>query len=612
MKIMKNKAIFLFLIVILLAAMVYPPALFAQNEMVVAQFSKENGKTIGKVFLNNVFICKFYSEEENNLKLKINNIVIRLEKLVSDSVSADEIKCALGTKEAIVKTDKDILFTVNGKELGVEDYSYFNTAKEYAENLKTALGTLPDIKFSENIVVVAKGKSTRVKITGLTDDKYTLEKYNESVISIGAKTEDFIEINGLACGDTKIDFIYPPVKKQILVIVKESAGNIPDSIRVVVTGSPAPASIVRDAVLSNLTNKIEAKHMVSVNINKNSINSLGPVYPYKSKVINIPVTLSGPGFIKASKSVYVQIENTPITLNRTTYLFASDRPETIVNNGKLFDGQIRDLGAHRLLFHHKCYEYSNKRKLEIRVINDTDESSFVYIIKGYALDSNELYAGFYGGKSFFRTLLARNGYVLEIKPHTYSNVIEENLNPGQIIGGLVNFQVIKGSLPKVIVQSSTYKHSNYQHRELSEGKLVHPRGTFADPDLKLSYEHYLGEEYTFVDIGASPFLKEIDGGEPCYGNYGAFYNVDISLINDKDYDKECQILLQARAGPARAVLLLDGKLVVLSKTIYFPNEVLLGKYTVRAGQTKKVNIITFPMGGINYPIVILAKSFNDH
>ena len=609
---MKNKVMFLFLISILLAAIIYPTALFAQNEMVAAQFSKENGKLIGKVFLNNIFICKFYSEEENNLKLKINNIVIRLEKLVSDSVPADEIKCVLGTKEAIIKTDKDILFTVNGKELGVDDYSYFNTAKEYAENLKTALGTLPDIKFSENIIVIQRGKSARIQITGLTDDKYTLEKYNGSVISIGAKTENFIEINGLACGDTKINFIYPPVKKQIIVIVRESAGNIPDSIRVVVTGNPAPAAIVKAAVQANLMNKIEAKHRVNVNINKNSINSLGAIYSYKSKVINIPVTLSGPGFIKASKSVYVQIENTPIALNRTTYLFASDRPETIVNNGKLFDGQIRDLGAHRLLFHHKCYEYSNKRKLEIRLINDTDESSFVYIIKGYALDSNELYAGFYGGENFFRALLARNGYVVEVMPHTYSNVIETSLNPGEIVGGLVNFQVIKGSLPKVIVQSSTYKHSNYQNRELSEGKLVHPRGTFADPDLKLSYEHYLGEEYAFIDIGAAPFLKEIDGGEPCYGNYGAFYNVDISLINDKDYEKECQILLQARAGPARAVLLLDGKLVVLSETIRFPNEVLLGKYKIRAGQTKKVNIITFPMGGINYPVLILVKSFNDH
>lgn len=605
---MFKKISFLLLVLIFILGFV----VFADYEVVKTQITKEGGKFIGKIFLNDVFICKFYSEEEVNLKLKTANIAARFEKLVSDAVPAEEIKCTTGAKEAVVKTDKDILFTVNAKELGMDDYSYFNTAKEYCDNLKAALNSLPVVKFSDNMIVLQKGKTTKVKISGLSDDKYTLEGYDPLIVNISNKDRDYVEISGVECGETKINFIYPPLKKQILVIVKESAGEVPDSLRITVTGNPAPSSVVKDAVLENLMNKIEARHKAIINIDKNSINGLGPIYSYKSRIVNIPVSLSGKDFIKVSKKVYVQIENKPIALSKTTYLFASNRPETIVNNGKLFEGQIQDFGAHRLMFHHKCYEYSNKRKIEVRLFNDTDQSSFVYIIKGYAADYIELYAGFYGGENFFKTLLMRNGYVLELKPNSHANVVEKYLSPGETIGGLVSFQVIKGSLPKVVVQSSTYRHSNYYRNDLSEGKLVHPRGTFPEPDFKLNYEHYLGEEYTFVDIGTAPFLKEISGGEPCYGNYGAFYNVDIALINDKDYDKECQILLQARAGPARAVLLLDGKLVVLSKTIYFPNEVLLGKYTVRAGQTKKVNVLTFPMGGINYPVVILVKSFNDH
>lgn len=583
----------------------------AGYEMIKTQITRDDARFIGKVFLNDILVCKFYSEDELNLKLKINNIAARLDKLVSDSVKTQDIKCVAGPREAIIKTNKDILFTVNAAELTPGEYSFLPPAKEYLENLKKALNSLPDIKFSQNIIIIPRGKSVRVKITGAENDRYTMEEYDESVIEITEKTSDYIEIKGVALGSTPLYFVYPPLKKLLVVGVKEMAGHLPAGLRVNVTGNPATADVIKEAVLQNLRQNISAKHKVHTNIDDRALRSVGSLYPGKTRAVTIPVSLSGENFIPVKKGVSVQIENKPMALNNTSYLLVSDRPETILNNGKLFESKLLDYGSHRLLFHHKCYEYSYPRKLEARIINDSSESSFVYVIRGFVHEYNELYAGFYGGKKFFENLLGRRGYVVEVKPNSKLSVLSENLKPGEIVSGLINFQVIRGALPKIIMQSSTYRHSNYFMYDLSEGKKVHPRGTFPNPDLELKYQHNIGEAYTFIDIGNTPFLKEITTGEPCYGNYGAFYYLDISIVNKYPYEKDCEILFQARAGPARAVFVIDGSLFVVSNTVYFPNELLLKKYRLGPHQTKKVKILTFPMAGINYPVVVLVKSFKN-
>ncbi|MFH1453855.1 MAG: hypothetical protein ABIH00_07730 [Armatimonadota bacterium] len=585
---------------------------FASYEMIKTEVLKDGDIYVGKVYINDVFICRFYSKNENNLKLKITNVASRLEKFISDSTPLDTLESANASREAIVKSKNDILFTVNSSELEPGTFSYHNTASEFLDNLIKAIKTLPEVKFSETIIVVPKADTVTVEFTGVRNDGYTLEEYDKSIVEIVSKSAGSFKLKGVGTGNSPLYFVYPPLKKRLTVVVKETAGSIPKSMKVTVTGNPATPDVIKEAVMLNLHQKIEARHKAHIHIDKGSLNKIGKLYPNKGKSLYIPVSLTGKYLFKVSGKVYVQIENRPLYTSGATYLMVSDRPETIVNNGKLFEGRIQDYGLHRMLFHHKCYEYSYPRNMQVRLVNDSKESCYVYIIKGYADGYGELDTGFYGGRNYFLTYLSRKGYVIEISPDSVSTVFAKYLKPGEITSGLMNFQVLNGPLPNVIIQSSTYRHSNYQHLDLSEGKEVHPRGIFASPDLNLKYKHYMGEAYTFIDVGNKPFLKEITTGEPCYGNYGVFYNMDISIINDKNYAKKCEILLQARAGPAKAVLLLDGTPVIISNTIYFPNEKLLKKLTVGPKQTKNVKILTFPMAGINYPILILVKSFRDY
>jgi hypothetical protein len=201
------------------------------------------------------------------------------------------------------------------------------------------------------------------------------------------------------------------------------------------------------------------------------------------------------------------------------------------------------------------------------------------------------------------------GWFVTLKPGTRYIIEKRAVKNKQTVSGLGYLYMTDGTELQMSVYSSVIPGKTPQ--ENAEPTPEKPwvktsKGVFPAV-IELTPVHEVGGKYTFIYVGGEPYSKDVNNGEPNYGNYGAIYDINLTIENKLHEDREAWIYYVPGGGISRGIFDIDGKM--FETPLASPaQKVLLKKLTVPSGSSEKVRLQTMPQGGAFYPIKIVVES----
>ena len=129
---------------------------------------------------------------------------------------------------------------------------------------------------------------------------------------------------------------------------------------------------------------------------------------------------------------------------------------------------------------------------------------------------------------------------------------------------------------------------------------------YPKPSISLTAKHSVGGRWGFFSVGRSP-IAATDPTQALEGNYGVFYDIQLTLENTTNAPADIKLILEPAGGMAGAVFLIDGKRAEIPRT-NMPIETTLAVFRLAPGTKKVVPVRTLPLSGSNYPINLIVKS----
>jgi hypothetical protein len=369
------------------------------------------------------------------------------------------------------------------------------------------------------------------------------------------------------------------------------------------------------SIISYLSFPKDGTFMVIGNPIKGALTS-GVNSKEKTEVI-IPVKIDGQNYIPCNEMVRLTIDNVGFLRTFPKYVLVSNLPELIIEDGDLFQGYVKSGEPVRYFYHHRNSPDSPRRNFYISLKNESDKPVKVFLSPiGAGPTNDEIFVGHQAlssyfdyrntGMGWFAVIKPGTSYILEMRPmktsETISGVGYVNITEGNGLKFTCYATTVPGSAsPKQANQLDKISTQEKPKKEVRTSKGIFPAF------IKIDESHEIGNKFTYVYLGGEPFQKDAFNGKPNYGNYGSFYDIDLSIKNPQTIEKEAQIYFIPSGGPARGILEIDGKIIETS-LIANAQRFLLKKVSVKPGETQKVKLITMPQGGSYYPVKIVVES----
>lgn len=383
------------------------------------------------------------------------------------------------------------------------------------------------------------------------------------------------------------------------------AGTITGEIEVGITGFHPPHQLLVKAVKWGIYQSAELKGGASIVFEEEKLRDIKAPYPGRSVIIYFPVKIKGAGFKTYKTTVKVLVKNEPFKISQSGFLMVSNNPEGISSASRIFQEYLADNSPHRFLFHHKNIN-SSPVTVRVRLVNPSS-SNFcrVHIISALGgPDYNEISAGHLAAVRYLVSWFIESGVVVKIKPQGELVIAQEILKPNEILSGLMQFTVLDGSLPRLVLDTWGGRS---EAPSITEETFQRPHGIYVKPYFEKDYIHKVGDGYTFIYIGEKPYLTEVADGFPNYGNFGVFYYIKLLLENPLDEAEDVILYFIPRSGVARGTILIEDE-IIETHVARVKEEVFLKRYRLEAGEKKEVNILTFPESASNYPLYLVVRS----
>lgn len=605
------------------------------------QMRTVNGKTLALVTINDQPALSLrLAAGDIGPQERAQVVAERLNALVGAGLQPGELQARPAEERAWqVKARGEILVLIPRAEALAQQSGAEELARRWVVVLRRLLAQ-PALSLSARRLVVPLGETRVVSVGGAAraDDVRARESDRDTAQAVYDPARRLLTVRGVRTGQTTVgvqaeDDRGASAALALPVSVMPYAARIAPTITVGVTGSPAaPAETVALAVYTGLGRAVDSEPGALMRL------VLAPklgqsLVPGARAVVRIPVAISGDNLLPVEGSVAVTIVNQTLAMRPAVALLYSNNPEQIKKPQPLFAGRLSPLKPVRLDFHHQNVS-GGALIFHADLVNETDAPAQVQMIAGIAAPGGDtVQVGRRAGAIFMRSLNETIGIVLDIPARTRVPLVTQRFADGLTVSGIVQLQQTGGEDGALALRVSTDGDSQVLTTplaralqaqtganafaapalDLPEGDngtaarlVVQSPHVYGPPQIALNRTYAVGGSWTYVRVGHTEALKDASGKLTLFGNYGASYDIALTLSNPTADARNVGVYFAPEAGYAAGVFQVDGGAIQEFDPLLPPAEPELARALLAPGETRVVRVKTIPLNGSAYPASIIA------
>ncbi|MBB6049397.1 hypothetical protein [Armatimonas rosea] len=488
----------------------------------------------------------------------------------------------------------------------------------WAGQLRKALA-IPGIALSETGQIVPWMEKRTLKFSGAARGPVVVQRQSgpgspvEATVDLATST---ITLTGKSVGRDILVVSREGASDKLTVAVQPYAAALLPPQPVVLTGSGVEGERVAKLVLASARAAIQPLAGASIKIESEPA-SVPPPGQGKSLSVPISVSVSGPEMLPVRQSLKVPVVGRSLPKAETNALFFSNSPERVKEPQTLYVGRL-SMGTARLLYHH-LNNAGQTLWFVAELVNDSDSATRVQVLGNDAGPVRDtVWVGYRAASDFMSAFQSDSGMVVEIPAHSRMAFQAIRLPNDLILSGLFQLRLLSGSAPLVRVAAdlpgspqtisetlSAVPLSATLQNQLRELESKSPH-VYPKPGVALTAKYSVGSHrWGFFSVGRAP-LVGTDPSQILEGNYGVFYDIQLTLDNPTTSPAEVRLIFEPAGGMAGAVFVIDGKRAEIPQTS--SPETTLATFRLAPGARKVVPVRTLPLSGSNYPINLFVKS----
>jgi hypothetical protein len=463
------------------------------------------------------------------------------------------------------------------------------------------------LRLSPGRLEMPVGGESTVQVAGLAKGQFFFEE-SSGRVQLFEEPGGGLRVVAKSVGKTKVTVQRGKARATLFVHVKDLAGRVPDTVRVRVTGEPAPGELVMEALLRSLQaqSKVNPGCRLEVEFPREYNDQLPSIPQGKQLTLSAIARISGSeDYYPVRKEVRVAAESLALEPAEPNLLLVSNRPEQVDKDGVLLEYSLTPKEPSRLMYSHMNAS-SGPRNLWVNLMNASNEPAEVLVDWTFSGPSrSEVQVGHMAAQRFLQRLGAQAGYVLEIPPRSRLELAEHSVGRKELLSGFAAFRMLKGEKLTVQVLSKLAPGRNDGTQIVHLGApfnpfKIHPHGVFAQPYFEEWVEYASGSSPLTLTYGESPWLIDFESGLPNTGNFGVVYRWHVTLSNPTGRNSRVGLFFTPQNGPAALSLLL-GKEVISAPFAQRNQEVPVRSFNLGPRQEVNLDLTTLPEASSSYP-----------
>lgn len=532
----------------------------------------------------------------------------RLQAFIKLQLSPSQIQIQQSGGQFVVIAGDYLMATVTPQEAKLQSTTPSLLAKKWSESLRAAL-TLPTLLLQTYSLVIPVGESRRIRLNGTAKGAVTFYGHDTAVLSAAyVANEKAIFLQGMQIGNSVLMVQREGIESSVKVSVRAYAGRVVSSVREVqVTGNPCPRNVLVSSAVRGLPDSLILQPDASFKILASQIQSPDRLLRGQSAVVKIPVKMYGEDYVPVLQTVSIPVQNEAIPPQEASYLAVSNHPENISGPGVLLETSVLKNHPVRLLYHHKNVNKYFVFDFLIMLYNPLDEPVSIQLIRGSPAPSrHELSVGKLAASMFLDNYARDVGEILHIQPKSFLTIYKKQIPRNHVLSGIFYLRCLSGDMAYMQVKTKQGYNTDTAAVDPFALEPSARKGVFASPQFYLEKVYTAGEKWLFITVGDNPLI-DIDSGLEFRGNYGAFYNVSVTLNNPTGKKKKVLFYFEPAGGVASGIFYLDGKKIEVGPVNY-PHEKKLTHVFLEPYESRTVFLRTMPLSGSNYPVRIIVRS----
>ena len=471
--------------------------------------------------------------------------------------------------------------------------------------LPQATPTQPPIFVEPPGVAVEPGKTVAARVNSSLGG-ITATPADPSVATVVVdQAQRVVYVTGVKVGTTTITVTdMRGVTRDVPVRVAFAAGTFADQTWVRVTGNPSSAEYLREALSDAVARTATLRPGASVYVAPETIPVHGDLKIDDRTEVDVPVQISGNGYLTVNGVTHVLLENTALPSIQPSRLLVSDYPERLTANGVLFTARLDRAQAQRFLYYHYNPATEPARRILLKVRNGSNAPATVQMIDGSAgPGANEMEVGHLSTKRFLVREARNEGTVMTIPPGTTVNVVDHPLPPQNVVSAILQLRLVSGDpveLTLVAQDALAPLDQSVDTTMLLAGGVLHARGVYPVPTFIFERTYDVDGEDLEIPIGQLP-LPNLREGQALSGDYGVQQTMNVVIVNMTRGPKAIALYANPRGGRATGTFLIDGTVVQAHALAAF-SRFKIWQETINAGTFRRIRIVTMPEGGSSYPL----------
>lgn len=506
---------------------------------------------------------------------------------------------------------------VTAREAQLAGVSPQQLIEEWRGNVTQAL-QLPALHLEEDSVTLGVGERKLVRLLGSAAREASILALEGQPLDVTRVPGGF-QILGRRVGEYTLRIVSGPLQSTLSVRILEPAAKLPERLQTTVMGDPASVLEVTAAAQTAVRQHFQSKPGVQVEV----LNTSAAVMPQgTSRTVRVRIRVKGAQGAPIEGDIDVLVRNIAVPFRKESELWYSNKPESLLDYGAVFQRSLRVGQATRLLYHH-MNATSEPMTVQVVAYNlSVLPAKVSLLVSDGDPDQDPVRVGLDAGEQFLRAISARRIDLVDAPPRSILTLASRTLQPGETMSGIAYVALQETGAQRLVVRTEA------KPAEMNAGLLANtqtqstsppPRPftvnppvmedspfIFQTPYKQLSATFSVGGRSAFVRIGEQA-IPSIDANRTLQGNYGVTYSVDARLENPTSEPAMVGLEFEASAGYSGFMAMVNGVIkklpVIQSKEV-----VLVESIRLAPGEVRNVRVETIPLSGSSYPVTLTFRS----